>query len=366
MNLVNRTQMVVGYSMGMDPAGRQHVVVAVKGTFTIPKGGGSLRLAQGQLPLVLADTFTGEPGLSATVYEADLCMGKPYCDVLLNGSAWAPGGRPTTRTHVELRVGSIRKRFDVVGERTWRRRWLRGLRPSRAEPFSSMPISYDRAYGGIDDSDPECCQFYARNLAGVGYHPRRSRRAIQGQPVPNTEERSSPIRHVTGRYRPMSFGAVARGSPERVALAGTFDQQWSDEVFPFLPADFDPRYYQSAPMDQQMDHPRAGEVVELTNLTPEGKTVFRLPTTEIVFEFASVLGETAEKTGVLDTVVIEPDQNRVLLTWRALHPIRRNLLEVKRIVVAPMTRGWRRAKETGKEYRPLGHFRRPTEATRTD
>ena len=53
-----------------------------------------------------------------------------------------------------------------------------------------------------------------------------------------------------GAYRPMALGPVGRGWRPRLSYAGTYDQHWIDEVFPFLPADFDDRYYQAAPEDQ--------------------------------------------------------------------------------------------------------------------
>ena len=50
-------------------------------------------------------------------------------------------------------------------------------------------------------------------------------------------------------------------------------------IFPFLPPDFDDRYFQMAPPDQQIDYPRGGEEVQLVNLTPEGRLGFQLPPT---------------------------------------------------------------------------------------
>ena len=89
--------MVAGYTMGLEPSGRELLVVVIKGTFAIPQPGEEIRLHEQQLPLVMADTFTGEPGFSAPVFEADFAPRKPMCDVLLLGSAYAPRGRPTTR-----------------------------------------------------------------------------------------------------------------------------------------------------------------------------------------------------------------------------------------------------------------------------
>ena len=47
----------------------------MKGSFCLPRSGEPLRLGEEQALLVMADTFTGEPGLSAPVYEADLRLG---------------------------------------------------------------------------------------------------------------------------------------------------------------------------------------------------------------------------------------------------------------------------------------------------
>ena len=112
MELLNATRMVAGYTMGLQPDGRELLVVVVKGTFAIPRDGGEAKLAGKQVPLVEADVFTGEPGFSAPLYESDYAPRKPRCDVLLNGSAYVPGGRPTERVTVALKVGSWSKSFD--------------------------------------------------------------------------------------------------------------------------------------------------------------------------------------------------------------------------------------------------------------
>src|SRR5215475_4010168 len=107
MELLNATGMPAGYTLGMQPDGRELLVVAIKGTFTIPQNGEAPRLAAAQVPLFEADIFTGEPGFSAPLYESDYAPHKLRCDVLLNGSAYAPGGKPTQRVWVSLQVGSM-------------------------------------------------------------------------------------------------------------------------------------------------------------------------------------------------------------------------------------------------------------------
>jgi hypothetical protein len=68
----------------------------------------------------------------------------------------------------------------------------------------------------------------------------------------------------------MSYGVIGRHWLPRIGYAGTYDQQWLDEHFPFLPPDFDEQYYQAAPLDQQLPKPLGEQMVSLVNLTPDG------------------------------------------------------------------------------------------------
>jgi hypothetical protein len=119
MELLNATKMVAGYTQGLRPDGRELLVVVVKGTFRLPGNGQTVELADEQLPLVAADLFTGEPGFSAPLYESDYAPEKPFCDVIVNGSAYAPGGKPAREVEVGVKVGRVAKAYRVVGDRTW-------------------------------------------------------------------------------------------------------------------------------------------------------------------------------------------------------------------------------------------------------
>ncbi|MBK8167227.1 MAG: DUF2169 domain-containing protein [bacterium] len=359
MELINATKFVAGYTLGLDPDGRERVVVVVKGTYHLPLTGEPPERASTQAPLVMADEFTGEPGLSATLCEADFAPFKPRCDVLVNGSAYAPGGRPAAQVEVGLSVGRVDKSFTVVGPRRWERALL-AMRPSAPERFTSLPVSYDAAYGGRDVSDkkPDEPKFYVHNPAGVGYYPLCSRYDLEGKPLPCTAETGKPVATRMGKYRPMALGAIGRNFASRHPLAGTYDQDWLDNVFPFLPADFNPRYHQAAPRDQQLPWPRGGEKVTLLNLTPRGKLRFALPTESVPVEFTDADYRRTEQQAVLDTILIEPDHERLLLAWRTSLPLRRNIFEMKQCVIGRMPRGWYRARELGKTYyRSLAHLR---------
>jgi hypothetical protein len=352
LKLINATGMAAGYTLGMEPSGAERLVVAVKGTFTLPPRGEQPKLAEEQVPLTDADKFTGEPGLSAVTAECDWAPRKPRCDILLNGSAYAPGGKPAQRVQVGIKVGAWQKLFTVVGDRNWRGGPV--PRAGAPEPFEVMPISYDRAFGGVDNFHPDPAQHraYLPNPVGRGYHRLLEPYLVDNTPLPNTEESNAQVTTPNGDYRPMSFGAIGRNFASRYPLAGTYDQNWQDNVFPFLPADFNPAYFQAAPEDQQVDKIVGGEPVILLNLTPDGRRDFQLPQLEVPLTFiVRKEGHQQTKT-ILDTVVIEPDAKRFTMVWRGSLPIKRNLFEISRIVVGHLSRAWWRAFDTGKIYYP--------------
>ena len=67
-------------------------------------------------------------------------------------------------------------------------------------------------------------------------------------------------------------------------------------------------------------------------------------------EFTDADLERTAATAVLDTIIIEPDLERLLLVWRTSIPLRRNIFEMKQCVVGRMSRGWYRARDLGKTY----------------
>lgn len=347
MELINATRMVVGYTMGVEPSGKELLVVVVKGTFVLPKPGEALRLHDEQLPLLMADTFTGTPGFSAPLHESDFAPRKSRCDVLLAGSAHAPDGRPVTRAHVGLHVGPMHKAFDVVGDRVWEA----GLGPVRAglpQPFQTMGLDYGRAFGGVDDAsgDPAEHSAYAVNPVGRGYHRHLKASWVDGTPLPNTEEQGALVNVPDGVFRPMAYGPVGRGWPQRACHAGTYDQAWLDNGFPFLPADFDERYYQAAPIDQQIALPEAALEVRLENLTPDGVRHFALPFFEApVHVFPRNDGKREDWAARLDTIAFEPDQERFTMQWRVARPLRDNMFEVSQVLVGRKGEGWWQARE---------------------
>jgi hypothetical protein len=315
LQLDNRTSYAAERTIVMDKAGEKSWVVAVKATYNIAKDG-TTQLASVQKPPLYSAEYTGEPGKSSIVYEADLIATKPTTDVLINGQAYAPAGRPAEAVDVSMDVGDLKKRLRIFGDRHWYIGFLGRLTHSRPAKFERIPITYERAFGGWDRTNPTLTKqrLYSKNPIGSGFATRAQH--LDGRALPNVEYPQYLISSWKDRPSPAGFGAIASYWSPRLELAGTYDDEWMEKKFPLLPDDFDSRFYQSAPPDQQAgNYLRGGESVTLENLTESGRLRFSLPKVYLAFS-TRFGGQKLEHRASLQTVVIEPDVPQVIMVWQ--------------------------------------------------
>ena len=347
--LENRTPFAADKFVLPDKDGQEVMVLVVSAAFESGPSG-QLKLADGQSPVRAADEYMGEPGLSSTRYEADVALEKPYADVLVNGQAYPPRGRPAREVPIRIQIGEVCKELVVSGDRHWHMS-ARGVAPSTPEPFNTMPIVYERAFGGTDRRSPDpvrqACD--SRNPVGIGFRGAVSLNPGVRTEVPNIEYANQRLKSQSDHPAPAALGVVGRGWEPRIRFAGTYDQVWLKERWPLLPTDFDPRYHQAAPPDQQSATLRGGEMAGLLNMTPEGLWTFRLPTLDIPLRYYFD-DRQVEAALRLDTVLVEPDRHRVTLTSRASIRTARNRGHLREIVLGHMSRGWLRAHDKRKKY----------------
>jgi hypothetical protein len=311
-----------------DPAGIDSLYTVVKGTFALDQLGeaGVPAPADEQVPPTLADEYHGEPGASSIRIPSDVSLVKPATDVLLLGHAYAPNGRPAPWADVTLAVGPVYKTVRVFGDR-----WWRSGSATPPEPFEQMPLIWERAWGGLDQADGEL-RGEPRNPVGAGFRAPDGDQPLDGLALPNLEDPDGLIGSWKDRPSPAAFAPIAPNWQPRVSFAGTYDEAWQKGRAPYLPADFDPRFFQLAPDGLVAPgHLEGGEPVQVSGATPEGWLGFRLPELHIEVDY-QVNGSRETRHANLDTVLIEPDLMRVVLVWRAVLACDKKLLRVREIV----------------------------------
>ena len=185
----NLTDHAVAKTIGHDPEGHWRVTAIVKATFTWDRDGTTIPTTP--VPVDEEDQV------------AEMGPPRPRTDVLLAGAIAFPS--PITEVDTCLEVGThIRKIVRVFGDRVWLPRALAGAGPSNPNPVTSVPIAWERCFGGTDAEDPRLTE--RRNPVGCGLAGRSE--SLEGRAAPNFEDpevtssrpgRAGPRRSGSGR-----------------------------------------------------------------------------------------------------------------------------------------------------------------------
>jgi len=263
---------------------------------------------------------------------SDLHIGKPGTDVLIIGHARAP--RPTTEMAVLVSVAERQTSLRVLGDRVWRRDGT----ANAPEPFTEMALIWERAYGGRHASgERELAE--ERNPVGCGFLGERDPAELEGLPVPNLLDPKAPQERLGDEAAPACFAPSAGAWLPRREFAGTYDAAWQKSRAPYLPDDFDPRFLQCATGELCFERFLQGaEPVRITGMTLEGPIEFAVPTVRPQIE-VMVAGSPATPRAELETLWIEPDENRASMTWRAHLGVDRKVLRVQKVTISLPARG---------------------------
>jgi len=325
--LNNQTPFAAERCWVRDINGAEVWLVAVKATFDIQKTG-ELTIAEKQEEVNIAPKFRADPAVTSLEFETDLPHLKLATDVLVEGHAYSPNGKPVSSLTVRLKVANIDKSLNVTGDRIWYKSPI-GVNVSDIKPFIKMPIIYERAYGGaiLDEEDEHKRGWEPKNPVGLGYA--KFAPHLIDTPVPNIEDPNSLRANFSHRSHPVGFGPIAGHWAPRVKLAGTYDKKWEESRQPLLPLDFNEKYYQVAPADQQVPgYLKGGEIVELTNMSPGGLLRFKLPRISLSFNTQFSDGTKQDHRSTLHTLVIKPDAPKVTMVWHTHLPCHFKVLKL--------------------------------------
>lgn len=329
LQLKNDTPFKADIALFPNERGVDTLYVTIKATFTLQE---SVTLAEQQEPVRLADEYQGEPGRTSLKYSSDVHLTKPATDVIVIGSAHAPDGKPVASLDVSVSVGERRKTIRVFGDRKWYRS-ENDLRISAPEPFVTMPLVHERAFGGIHETEQKTL-FEPRNPVGIGFIGERELAEMDRQPLPNLEDPAHLIASPGDQPPPACFSAIAPSWEPRKSFAGTYDAVWQKGRAPYLPEDFQSRFFNAAHTDLAgSGYLQGGEQVVITNMAPRGILRFDLPSCAL--DVSVQIGECTKRPPMnLETVLIEPDESRFSMLWRSFVECDKKALKVSQVTVA--------------------------------
>jgi len=197
MQVNNSTPFQVTAHPMMGRKDRPALTVIVKGTFSFAWE--HTELGPEQVPIAYGDTLYDEKEGGGVRYETDLIPFKPRTDVILDAAAHTPKSRPARAVPVSVTVGPVQKHLAVFGKRLWNHSSVLSRRSyviTEAQPFLTQPIRYCDAFGGLDETTGEYCEY---NLSGKGFYSVKTKANLAGKPLPLIEDPRHRIRSPADR-----------------------------------------------------------------------------------------------------------------------------------------------------------------------
>jgi hypothetical protein len=336
---------------GQDEKGKSILSVIAKRTYKIVPNDRCVPSSI-QEPLTIGDTYfdNGDSLTASCEQESDLIPFKTSTDVVLNGFAHAPENKPVRELPVGIQIGDTSKYIYITGNRTCIHRMILDPIFTEPEPFTTMALRYENAYGGTDVRSSDSMTFmYPRNPIGKGFVMKKKKYAIDGLELPNLEDPAhlvvpdglavEKIKHWQDFPVPQSFGWYNKAWFPRVTYAGVMqaDTPTYDGISETSSAEYGPknfvesfkqfempvidfRFFNGASFGLSLPFLCGSETVRLQNLDPYFPDLrFQLPDEKPSISIDIGEGPREAKT-VLHTLMIFKEKNRVCLTWRGAVP----------------------------------------------
>jgi len=326
LQLHNNTPFAANTALLPNEDGIDTLYIVVRATFNI---GEQWTLVDTQPPPAEADEYWDEPENSSIQHTSDYHTGKSNSDIIMLGHAFSPDKKEVRQMDVSLTVGQVHKTIRVFGDRQWQ-----NGRISPPQPFRTMAMTYEKAYGGTHIVDEKITATETRNPVGCGFSGQRKPEEMNGLPLPNLEDPDDLINDPAQQPTPACFAASAPHWSPRSGFAGTYDEDWKTQRLPYLPTDFDRRFFSMAHTD--LIYPgflQGGEPVEITHMHLHKHLLkFTIPVVKLR-STVIVAGSSQQPEFNLETLTIEPNRLTLSMVWRAAMPCSKTAIKISDITI---------------------------------
>lgn len=302
MDFTNVTDLPADMMLGSTGEREMICIVASKATLRIEEHG--LVLVRGDERWSVFDKPFEFRGVSLA---PDLDFRKRGTDLLIFGSAVAPGGEPVDRMWVSLASGDLRYRLAVYGDRFWTRVG-RSLVPSEPQPFRELSLGNERAFGGeslVDGTEVP----HPVNPDGRGFY--LSEEEAEGAPLPNLERPDALISEWTDHPTPACL------LPPVGSLESATGQSEDDDPMEAFMSSIETSFNQAVP-ELVTDPASLGDSLRLDGFSSEGKTTFPMPPRRGPEALASVGDLRSRFPSFLSTLVVLVPERVYVATYLSL------------------------------------------------
>lgn len=249
-------------------------------------------------------------------FEADQPFRKGGVDLFVAGSACTPARQRQKQLEVSVEVGGFRASAMVFGARIWREKDGRGLVPSEPDPFVTLPLTSENAFGGSIMVDGLAAP-HADNPNGLGLYVDEA--SAVGQPLPRIEDPQALIAAWSDRPDPVLFGICPLQSGQRLRSAIEIVDGRLERVSSRL---FNMAY-------PRMVAPKVepGDTVVLTGFSHDGPIKLKVPPSHLVATIT--LGDkTVERAPTIEELGFEVAASRAFIGYR--YPFRYQIVPHQR------------------------------------
>lgn len=192
-------------------------------------------------------------------------------DVIVLGKAYPNASGPSIRSRVHLQVGELDYAMDIYGDRRWVRSGQR-LVMSEPEPFESIPLTWENAYGGKCPVETGELPYHA-NPFGRGFY--LDEESAEDGLLPNIEDPENPVQSWEDQPVPRGAAPLSRDSSLRIMNSAEFDDEHNPPRLKMIK----PSYYNNANPELILpEQPAVGTLIRVTGARPDGADFsFNLP-----------------------------------------------------------------------------------------
>ncbi|PRP92111.1 hypothetical protein ENSA5_51510 [Enhygromyxa salina] len=349
MDLVNQTPVVADVRVAtLDGTPHRYGLLVAKATFEVLQDGSTRLDSQDPFPLYDED----EPTELGVLPHDDVPRQDRKLEVIVLGKAYGTG-RP--QMLVELAVGAYRQSLLVSGDRWWTSH-QGGGRHSSPSAFESIPLTWDRAYGGTAecwiDADSVIDLDHQMNKYGRGFNAYKLAEDVgkafaspAGYPqlspdyhrlLPNIEHPQTPIKRWTDEPRPYCWATMPTDIGAHLQRAHDYMAHHGQ---PLTQEEMLRIVYHRAHPDWIIDVPPIDTVVALSGMTKGPRFAFRIPRLRLLADY-----ELGERTGTRELepqlMMLLPEQSRFYLVYRHFFTIEAPTKDMSRSWRLRLAEGW--------------------------